>query len=68
MLVVVRGPVVRVEGDAILDVNPNLLIATCYATSLLRNPGCLRYIGDEILPSDVGIVVAITRIPIKQPV
>ena len=34
-----------------------------------KNPGCLGYIGDEILPSYIGIIIfPIIRIPIKQPV
>ena len=32
----------------------------------MKKPGCLGYIGDEILPSYEGIII--TMIPIKQPV
>lgn len=33
-----------------------------------RAPGCLGYIGDEILPSNIVIFFTILRIPFNQPV
>ena len=34
-----------------------------------KNPGCLGYIGDEILPSYIGILINHElRVPINQPV
>ena len=34
-----------------------------------KSPGCLRYIGDEILPNYIGIIISNhdIRIPISQP-